>query len=284
MWYFYRLLPIRHLLSLTYSLTLIPSPSLTIIQVTAPNGHICFYFHNKKDMRDLIEWVQARKPQLLKEHAANKCKFPSCVESRLVVVGSDGDAVGMDVKGAKKGGEKEAGATQSEVAPVVGSKGSKSRPPSLQRDASMSMNVTAAADTTDAPTASTAPTAHVDGGGGMEGSEGGEGSVGSGGSEALVCNVEEGGGGGGGDPLSSSEELVVMTETWKEVRNKLRDAYGTAYSTLVPMCIDSCEADLAVFERSQEEIVAQDGGKVSMTGFALRQTLLDVAHRLKGAM
>ena len=280
MWYFYRLLPIRHLLSLTYSLTL--------IQVTAPNGHICFYFHNKKDMRDLIEWVQARKPQLLKEHAANKCKFPSCVESRLVVVGSDGDAVGMDVKGAKKGGEKEAGATQSEVAPVVGSKGSKSRPPSLQRDASMSMNVTAAADTTDAPTASTAPTAPVDGGGGMEGSEGGEGgegsvgSVGSGGSEALVCNVEEGGG-GGEEPLSS-EEMVVMTETWKEVRNKLRDAYGTAYSTLVPMCIDSCEADLAVFERSQEEIVAQDGGKVSMTGFALRQTLLDVAHRLKGAM
>ena len=63
-----------------------PSPSfphphsLTLIQVTGPNGHICFYFHDKKAMRDAIEWIQARK----EGHVANMV-----------------DAVGMDVKEAK---------------------------------------------------------------------------------------------------------------------------------------------------------------------------------------
>ena len=196
-------------------------------------------------MRDAIEWIQARK----EGHVAN-------------MVG----AVVMDVKEAKKEadqeGEKEEGATQSEVAPVVGSGGSKGltqgRPRSLQRDVTMSMNVTVTADTTDDPTAPTAPTAPASVNGG--GVEGGEGTVGG---EALGCtsNEEEGGdlsisipivftqlGGevGGGEPLSS-DELVKMTETWEEVRSKLRDAYGTAYSKLVPMCIDSCEVDFTVF-------------------------------------
>jgi hypothetical protein len=85
--YFHRILTIRNLLSLTYSLGLIPHPhSLTLIQVTGPNGHICFYFHDKKEMRDAIEWIQARK----EGHVANMV-----------------DAVGMDVKEAKTEADQE---------------------------------------------------------------------------------------------------------------------------------------------------------------------------------
>jgi hypothetical protein len=113
----------------------------------------------------------------------------------------------------------------------------------------MSMNVTVTADTTDDPTAPTAPTAPASVNGG--GVEGGEGTVGG---EALGCtsNEEEGGdlsisipivftqlggGGGGGEPLSS-DELVNMTGTWEEVRNKIPDANATANTKHVPMCID----------------------------------------------